>query len=144
MSESDSKNLDEQNVASKPPVWLRLLPAVALLGALMYAYREGLLLMVNWWERMPEYNHGYLIPVVAAYLLLLCAEKYRQATTKRAWTGLLVLMFGLLLLVLGELSAVYTIIQYGFLVSLTGLVVTAVGWRTALIVWTPLAYLLFS
>ncbi|MGI9315875.1 MAG: VPLPA-CTERM-specific exosortase XrtD [bacterium] len=115
----------------------------AVLGALIFAFREGLGLMVNWWERFPEYNHGYLIPVVAAYLLLLCADKYRAIKTQRAWSGLMVLALGLMLLVLGELSAVYTIIQYGFLVALTGVVITAIGWKATLIVWTPLVYLFF-
>jgi exosortase D (VPLPA-CTERM-specific) len=62
---------------------------------------------------------------------------------RRAWSGLFVVVFGLMLLVLGELSAVYTIIQYGFLVALAGLVVTAIGWRASLLVWVPLAYLFF-
>lgn len=122
---------------------IRALPVVAVIAALMYAFREGLLLMVDWWERMPEYNHGYLIPVVAAYLLLLCADRYKVTEKKRAWSGLLVVLFGLMLLVLGELSAVYTIIQYGFLVALTGVVITAVGWRATLVCWTPLVYLFF-
>jgi exosortase D (VPLPA-CTERM-specific) len=142
MTEFNDKSVRE-NEGIVRPVWLRALPVLVLLGALMYAYRDGLLLMVNWWERMPEYNHGYLIPVVAAYLLLLSADKFRQATLRRAWSGLFVVVFGLMLLVLGELSAVYTIIQYGFLVALAGLVVTAIGWRASLLVWVPLAYLFF-
>jgi exosortase D (VPLPA-CTERM-specific) len=142
MSEPSDINAGERG-AVKNALWLRVLPLLAVLGALMYAFREGLLLMVSWWERMPEYNHGYLIPVVAAYLLLLCAEKYRQVKPVRAWSGLFVAVFGLLLLVLGELSAVYTIIQYGFLIALTGLIVTAIGWRATLIIWTPLVYLFF-
>ena len=98
----------EQETKNKPSVdiqalILRSLPAVAVIAALMYAFREGLLLMVDWWERMPEYNHGYLIPVVAAYLLLLCAERYKTVEKRRAWTGIPVIAFGLLLLVLGEL-----------------------------------------
>jgi exosortase D (VPLPA-CTERM-specific) len=141
---SEDKKSTSVSDAPKNPVPLANLVAIAaVLGALMYAFREGLALMVNWWERFPEYNHGYLIPVVAAYLLLLCADKYRKIEPRRAWSGLLVIALGLLLLVLGELSAVYTIIQYGFLVALTGLVITAVGWRATLLVWTPLVYLFF-
>jgi len=64
--------------------------AALLLGALFYAFRDGLLLMVNWWERMPEYNHGYIIPFVAAYMLLVCAEDFRTVQQVRAWSGLLV------------------------------------------------------
>ncbi len=142
MSDKNNKSAGESS-AAKPFSWINLLPIALVLGALMYAFREGLLLMVDWWERFPEYNHGYLIPVVAAYLLLLCAERYKLIVPQRAWSGVLVIAFGLGLLVLGELSAVYTIIQYGFLVTLTGLVITAVGWRATLIVWMPLAYLFF-
>ncbi|MCP4000178.1 MAG: VPLPA-CTERM-specific exosortase XrtD [Gammaproteobacteria bacterium] len=142
MSKKPEKNQTKAQSILQP-IWLRALPLVVLLGVLIYAYRVGLLLMVDWWERMPEYNHGYLIPVVSAYLLLLCADQYRQAIKQHARSGLIVVILGLLLLVLGELSAVYTIIQYGFLVSLTGLIITAVGWRATLTIWTPLVYLFF-
>lgn len=120
-----------------------LLPVLLVIFAALYAYREGLLLMLNWWERMPEYNHGYLIPLVAAYMLLLCADEFRAVQKKQAWSGLLVAGAGVLLLVLGELSTVYTIIQYGFLVVLWGLVIFGVGWRAAAVIWAPMAYLIF-
>jgi len=125
------------------PQWPAILSAFLVFAALLYAFSDGLLLMVDWWEESPEYNHGYLIPFVAAYLLLLCADKYRQTHRQRALSGLLVVGAGLLLLILGELSTVYTIIQYGFLVTLIGLVIYGVGWRAAGTLWVPLAYLFF-
>ena len=135
---------DTQNDTQEPAVnWLYLLPAVVMCGGLIYALQEGLWLMVNWWENKPEYNHGYLIAFVAAYLLLLCAERFKQVETHRAWSGLLVVAFGLILLLLGEMSSVYTIIQYGFLVTLTGMIITAIGWKATLVIWTPIAYLFF-
>jgi exosortase D (VPLPA-CTERM-specific) len=120
-----------------------VLPILVLLAVALYAYREGLLLMLNWWERMPEYNHGYLIPVVAAYMLLLCAERFESTPKQQSWSGLLVVGFGILLLVLGELSTVFVIIQYGFLVTLWGLIIFGVGWRAAGVLWAPLLYLVF-
>jgi exosortase D (VPLPA-CTERM-specific) len=120
-----------------------VLSILALLIVALYAYRDGLLLMLNWWERMPEYNHGYLIPVVAAYMLLLCAERFKSTPKQQSWSGLLVVGFGILLLVLGELSTVFVIIQYGFLVTLWGLVIFGVGWRAAGVLWAPLLYLVF-
>jgi len=123
--------------------WGALLTAVVLLAALLFAFREGLLLMVDWWETSPEYNHGYLIPFVAAYLLLLCAERFNKTVRRTAPGGLIVVGVGLMLLVLGELSTVYTIIQYGFLVTLIGLVIYSVGWKSAVTIWAPLAYLFF-
>jgi exosortase D (VPLPA-CTERM-specific) len=141
MAENNEKQLNSsQDIQA---LLLRTLPVVAILAGLIYAYQTGLLLMVDWWERMPEYNHGYLIPVVAAYLLLLCADSYKKVVKQTSWTGLFIVLAGLMLLVLGELSGVYTIIQYGFLIALAGIVVTAIGWRATLTVWAPLVYLVF-
>ncbi len=139
------KQLDKSGnpAINATPQWAAILSAIVVFTALLYAFRDGLLLMVDWWETSPEYNHGYLIPVVAAYLLLLCADKFRQTHRQRSLSGLIVVATGLLLLILGELSTVYTIIQYGFLVTLIGLVIYGVGWRAAGALWIPLAYLFF-
>ncbi len=99
-----NKNIKNLDTTGEAPVWGRMLGPIILLFASMYAFREGLLLMVNWWERMPEYNHGYLIPLVAAYLLLLSADRFKQIVPKRSLSGLLVVMFGLVLLVLGRVE----------------------------------------
>ncbi|MBT8421952.1 MAG: VPLPA-CTERM-specific exosortase XrtD [Gammaproteobacteria bacterium] len=123
--------------------WQWLLPAVLIFAAILYAYREGLGLMVNWWEKKEEYNHGYLIPVVAAYLLLLQADRFRNTDIQGAWSGIWVVLFGVVLLVLGELSSVYVITQYSFLVTLVGVLVIAIGWRGIKVVWAPVFYLFF-
>lgn len=121
--------------------WL-LLPALIFVSTLVL-FRDGLGLMVKWWETKPEYNHGYLIPFVAAYLLLMKAKAFRAADIRGSWSGLSLLIFGLMFLVLGNLSAVYVIAQYAFLITLVGLVVVAYGWRGAIILWAPIAYLFF-
>jgi exosortase D (VPLPA-CTERM-specific) len=140
MKNEKSENVDAQ---AELHIGVRLLGPLLILAAALYAFRDGLLLMVNWWEKMPEYNHGYLIPLVAAYLLLLSADRFKELQMERSWSGLLVVLLGLALLVLGEMSAVYTIIQYGFLVALAGLIVVAIGWRGALVIWAPITYLFF-
>jgi len=140
MEKTDKSDPVANHVA---PNWLAVICAAVVFVAALYSFGDGLLLMLDWWETSPEYNHGYLIPVVAAYLLLLCADNFRQVVRQRAFSGLLVVGAGLLLLVLGELSTVYTIIQYGFLVTLIGLVIYSVGWQAAFILWVPLVYLFF-
>ena len=44
---------------------------------------------------------------------------------------------------LGELSAIYTITQYAFLLTLWGLVWTAIGWRGVKVLWAGLVFLVF-
>lgn len=130
--------------ASRPALnWAWLLPAALVTIALLAVFREGLGLMVNWWENKEEYNHGYLIPFVAAYLLLLRADAFRNTAIAGSWSGILVVLLGLFLLVLGELSAVYVITQYAFLLTLVGLVVIAYGWNGLRVIWVPVFYLFF-
>ena len=133
---SSKSSLDQIN-------WMWVLPAALVLLVTIFVFREGLSFMLIWWETKEEYNHGYLIPVVAVYMLLVRADVFRAAEIKGSWSGLSLVAIGLLLLVLGNLSAVYIITQYAFLISLVGLVVVAYGWKGALILWAPLAYLFF-
>jgi exosortase D (VPLPA-CTERM-specific) len=52
-------------------------------------------------------------------------------------------MAGLAGYVLGELSTIYTIIQYSFLLTLFGVLVTTMGWSGFRLIWIPFAYLIF-
>ncbi|MBS93288.1 MAG: VPLPA-CTERM-specific exosortase XrtD [Chromatiales bacterium] len=136
-------NGDHNTIDLSRQNWSWLLLPILIFVSTLVLFRDGLGLMVTWWETKPEYNHGYLIPVVAAYLLLLRADVFRTADIRSSWGGLGLLIFGLMFLVLGNLSAVYVITQYAFLITLVGLVVIAYGWKGAWILWAPIAYLFF-
>jgi exosortase D (VPLPA-CTERM-specific) len=123
-------------------IWLPLILAVVLVAGLIAVFWDGLALMVTWWEA-DEYNHGYLIPPVALYLLWLRGEELRNAELRGSWTGLLFVAAGLCGLVLGELSAIYTIIQYAFMLTLLGIIVATIGWPGFRIAWVPYVYLIF-
>ena len=123
--------------------WLWVIYAGVVLCALIFLFRAGLAAMVDWWENKEEYSHGYLIPVVAIYLAWLRAEKLSQVKLTGALSGLSILALGLALQFVGELSAVYVITQYAFVISLIGLAIIAYGWVGARILWVPIVYLFF-
>ncbi|MEC9375818.1 MAG: VPLPA-CTERM-specific exosortase XrtD [Pseudomonadota bacterium] len=123
--------------------WIWIIYASTILAGLIFIFREGLSVMLSWWENSPEYNHGYLIPFVAVYLALLKADAIRKIKFSGSRSGFPILLLGLSLLYVGELSAVYIITQYAFLISLIGLVIMAYGWPTARKLWAPVAYLFF-
>ena len=123
--------------------WLAVGVALLALACVGFLFRDALYLMENWWSEKEEYNHGYLIPAVAAYLLLLRAEPFSRLDTHASWIGPVLVLFSVFAYVLGELSAVYVIGQYGFLLALWGLVVTATGIKGWRLFWVPLVYLIF-
>jgi len=122
--------------------WLALALTLITVVCLLVIFWGGLVYMVELWGR-EEYNHGYLIPVVAFYLLWLRAERLGELELSGSWAGLLIVIGGLAAFVLGELSSIYQIIQYGFLLAMFGLIVGTLGWRGFRIVWVPFVYLLF-
>lgn len=105
--------------------WALLLATLALLILIFF---DGLKLMVAWWER-EEYSHGYMLPFVAAFLVWQRSTDLAQTPFKPSWWGLAVVAFGLFAYLAGELSTLYPVIQYAFLVTLGGLLITVMGWK---------------
>ena len=115
-----------------------------MLGVLIaLIFYDGLRVMVNAWSNQEEYGHGFLIPVISAFLVWQKKDKLALCECGGAWSGLLVLVAGILFYLVGELSSLYIIVQYAFLVVLYGVVITLIGWRGVGILWAPLIFLFF-
>ncbi len=119
-----------------------LIIAGAVVVFLGIIFSDGFAWMLGMWEQ-EEYNHGYLIPVVAFYLLWLRADQLEEMNLSGSWAAVFFVVAALGTFVLGELSSIYQIIQYGFLVALFGIILAAVGWAGFRVVWVPFVYLLF-
>ncbi len=135
--------MDQSEIQEKrAPAWIPL-GAVLLAGILLLLiFWNGLAYMVDKWE-LDEYNHGYLIPVVSLYLLWLRAEQIGQIKLSGSWMGPLFVLLSIAAFVIGELSSIYQIIEYGFLLALFGIIIAAIGWQGFRIVWVPFVYLAF-
>lgn len=138
------------NTSTQPPasapvtetglwLWGLLLAAIALV---VFIYWDGLTLMVTWWQN-EEYSHGYMIPFVAAFLLWQRINLLPTTTKQGSWPGFGLLLGGLLCFFLGELSALYTLIQYGFLLSFTGIAWAFFGSSSMRVLWAAFFYLIF-
>lgn len=137
-----------------------VLLAVAL-GGIVLLFRDSLALMVgSWWSL--KNSHGFLMPWLVLALLYLRAGEgagsWPDAAHGRdtgngpgagtpadmgAWMGLMLLLASVGLLVFGELAAVYTLSQFGFVLGLWGLLLSATGFRHLRLLWLPFLCLLF-
>lgn len=127
--------------ANPSNTWLFVVLACAI-ALTFFIFRSSLAQMVEWWAR-EEYSHGYMIPAVALFLLWQRLNQLPSVVSRGSWWGVALLVTGLLAFVAGELSAIYTIIQYGFLLVLYAFVVAFFGLKGARVLWVPLAYLIF-
>lgn len=122
----------------------------AILGAAAFAYvfRDGLIYMIERWDQ-EEYSHGSLIPIITLFLIwqkkdaLAAMGAGTSLVGPAGWVGALVVLGGILVGLIGELSTIYLIIQYGFLMTILGIAMSLVGFRGLKLIWAPLLYLVF-
>lgn len=125
--------------------WSPLTWGVMALAALtlLAAFRSPLEVMVATWNQVEEYGYGWFVPPIVAFLVWQRADRLRALPLQGQWAGLAVVAAGLALALLGQVSAVRLIGQYGFVVAVFGLAVCAIGWRGTRVIAGPLAMLLF-
>lgn len=116
-----------------------LVVACCLLAAIFY---DGLYFMVDNWSR-DEYSHGYLLPIIAGYFIWQKKNELSVVEFSGSWIGAAVFCLGLLGFLVGELSTLYTVIQYSFLITLGGLMLAVMGWPAFRIIMVPFLILFF-
>ena len=125
---------------TSPALWLMIaLSVLAAIGAFFPALR----FMVATWDQVPEFGYGYFIPFVSAYLVWQRSDRLRAQDSQGSWGGLWLVLGGLLLGLVGALSAIRMTSQYGFVLALFGIAVTWLGWRGTRIIAGPLGMLVF-
>jgi exosortase D (VPLPA-CTERM-specific) len=111
---------------------------VIMAACLAVVFSSGLVLMVQWWIAFDEYSYGWFVPPIAAFLVWQRRDALRALRFTGSWAGVALVAVALALGVLGELSALYTVIQYAFLLALAGAVLSVTGWRAFRVIAVPL------
>ncbi|HUA88720.1 MAG TPA: VPLPA-CTERM-specific exosortase XrtD [Steroidobacteraceae bacterium] len=108
---------------------------VVVLFANTFSYLYGV------WHR-EEYSHGFMIPLVSAFLVWQRRERLRQTEFRGSWWGVVVVACGLALYFLGTVAAITTVDTYALVIVLMGAALALLGWDAFRIVLVPLALLL--
>jgi exosortase len=101
-----------------------------LIGALMAAvyYRVLVKLVTDWWQ-IPDFSHGFLVPIFAAYLVWAKRETLRNTKLAPSWSGIAVFALGLVVLLLGVFGAELFLSRVSLVILLAGLVLCFGGWQ---------------
>lgn len=129
-------------VVWRTPLWIWLVGAVLflLIGVI---YLEGLKALVTMWDTKEEYSYGYMIPFITLFLIWQRKDLLERIRFEGAWAGLVLVLLGFALFLLGNLSTLYLIVQYSFLVVVLGMALAFCGWRGFKIIAVPLLFLIF-
>lgn len=141
--------LEQSSVNTIPDVrsdtrrWLRpVLVLVCIVAGLMF-FRSALQSLLQAWER-PEYSHGYIIPLIAAFIALKRLDVASAFASKSGGVLAMVLFaLGLLGGLIGNLASIADLTSYGMLLALAGLLLLTFGMRNGLKLWPAWVYLAF-
>jgi exosortase D (VPLPA-CTERM-specific) len=131
----------------KPHVVLSPAIILAIAAALVSiaVFGPGALLeLVRRWNGQEEYSHGFLIPIITAWLLWTRRHSLRASVGQPSFAGVALILLALGMHLVGELSAIWILSQIGFVITLMGIVLAIGGYSLLRVAFIPLAYLLFA
>jgi exosortase D (VPLPA-CTERM-specific) len=123
--------------------WGPILVAAAVGALSLWLFWDGLRIMGSGWVTSPEYGYCILIPPIAIFLIWQQKDNLERIPFDGSWWGLALVLLGGGLLVAGQLATVYTLVQYAYLVTLYGLVLSFTGARVFRVLAVPMLILAF-
>ncbi len=120
--------------------WIGL-SAIAILFILLY-YPVISYLVYNW-TIDENYSHGFIIPFISVYLVWERRRLLSPSSSSSNYVGIGILLFGLFLLIIGDMGAELFTTRVSMLFVLSGVVIFLFGREVLKTVLFPIAYLLF-
>ena len=114
-------------------IWTFSYAVLALIAAgfmlLLPAFWGGISDLTGRWESQEEYSHGYMIPLVSAYLIWQRKDLLQTLEFRPSWIPVGLVLLGLVVSVLGEISALYILIHFSLILIILAMAWSIMGWN---------------
>ena len=127
------------------PSWRQSLPLlVALIGWILFCYRDTALAMVEIWARSDTYMHAFLVPPITCWLIWRQRAEVLAEQTRASVLLALPVAGTTFLWLLGELTAVNALTQFMLVGTLVFAILALLGTAVSRRIAFPLAFLFFA
>jgi exosortase A len=123
---------------------LALLKIASILVCLSILYFRVIQGLVADWINLPDFSHGFLIPLVSFYFIYERRKELSVLSPSGTWTGFVLLVFGIFLLLLGNLATEYFTMRFSMLVVVGGIILFLLGKEYVKTLLLPLLYFIFA
>jgi exosortase D (VPLPA-CTERM-specific) len=129
-------------------VWSYKTSALIVLGAgfliVVPTFWEGISELISRWDKQEEYSHGYMMPLVTAYLIWQRKDLLKILEFKSSWFPVGLVALGLVVALMGEITALYILIHFSLILIILAMAWSLMGWNAFKYVMIPLALLTFA
>ncbi|MEO8019364.1 MAG: VPLPA-CTERM-specific exosortase XrtD [Pseudomonadota bacterium] len=115
----------------------------AIVAACLWQH-EAVDYLVYLWGARPEFSHGPLLPLLAIWLAWRKRGLLAELPRDGVLVGVSTVALGALVVFLGDRSALMSIVHYGLVVMICGLVIAWLGARAIRHIWLPLLLLFLA
>ena len=117
---------------------------IAAIVAACLWQREAVDYLVYLWGARQEFSHGPLLPLLAVWLAWRKRGLLAELPRDGVLAGVTVVALGALVIFLGDRSALMSIVHYGLVLMICGLVIAWLGARAVPHIWLPLLLLFLA
>ena len=124
-----------------PPVMTSIAAGFLLL---LPTFWGGISQLIKRWDVQEEYSHGYMIPLVTAYLIWQRRDLLKTLEFKPTWGPVSLVILGLAISILGEISALFILIHLSLVLIIMAMAWSMMGWKAFKYVLIPIGLLAFA
>jgi exosortase len=138
----DNKSADDVIYGMTLTSWFKVITISAVMIGTFYYNLVRLWLKTNPFTGELNWRHSVCVPIIGLYYLYVNRDELRRAKVKPSWTGLAILIVGLLLFAFAIWPGQNDFLKdFGMVVTLFGVVLLLCGWDVMKIAWFPIAFL---
>jgi exosortase len=119
------------------------LEVLLVVAGIIFLYYPLAGYLLDKWAGVPEFSHGYLIPIISGYLVWRHRDQIVAAPQEPSIAGVWIVGASLLLFLVASLGVVKTVACYSFLSLLVGVVLAIWGKHVLRLVLFPILFLVF-
>jgi exosortase D (VPLPA-CTERM-specific) len=120
---------------------LTILTAIVVSGLAGILFYKGFDFIFYMWFNKEEYSHGVLIPFISAFLIWQRKDTLERLPFTGSIAGLGLMLLGLLLFIMGRMSALSLLINYAMIIVIAGLFLSCMGWQAFRVILVPVLLL---
>jgi len=121
----------------------RLFAQLALVSLTFFMlFYETIAKLLKDWSQNPNYSHGFLVPLIAAFGIWKMRKELRLLPLRPANWGILIIFVGLTCHIMGNIGAELFTMRLAMLITIYGLSVYLLGWSITQKISIPVVYLI--
>lgn len=124
----------------KPKHYIQI---ILLVVAFLLLFNHTIIKLVGDWSSDPNFSHGFLIPIIAAYMIWNKKDELAGVPIKKNNLGLFFIAMGMVLHILGNIGAELFIMRSSMIITMFGIIFYMAGGTVSKKILIPMIYLFF-